>query len=212
MKRAVLYLRTSTSDQNAQTQLYDLRELARQRKLEVIREYRDEGFSGARARRPALDQMMSEARRGGFDIVLVWAADRLARSTRHFLETLDELSRLGVEFVSLRENMDTGGALGRAVITIVSAVAELERSLIRERVRAGMRRARLEGQRLGRPPLALDRQEIVRERERGLSLGQIAKRHAVSRTTIKRIIDDVPKGCLQAPLQPKENRRPETAA
>ena len=97
--------------------------------------------------------MMADARRGKFDIVLVWACDRLARSTKHFLETLDELSRLKIEFVSFREQLDTGGALGRAVVTIISVVAELERSLIVERVKAGMRRARLEGRQIGRVPL-----------------------------------------------------------
>jgi DNA invertase Pin-like site-specific DNA recombinase len=92
-----------------------------------------------------------------FDTVLVWAADRLARSVRHFLEVFDKLNQLGIEFVSFRENLDTGGALGRAVVIIVSAVAELERNLIIERVRAGLRRARLEGRVLGRKPLEIDR-------------------------------------------------------
>ena len=138
--------------------------------------------------------------------------DRMARSTRHFLEVLDELSRLKIEFVSFRENLDTGGALGRAIVVIIAVVAELERNLIVERVRAGMRRARIEGQRLGRPRLELDQREILREHERGLSLGQIAKLHRVSRTTIHRALAAVPKGVAQAVPQTTENRRPETAA
>ncbi len=150
MKRAALYLRVSTVDQHPENQLHDLRLLATQRSFEIVEEYTDHGISGARVKRPALDQMLADARRGRFDVVVVWACDRLARSTRHFLEVLDELNRLGIEFVSFRENLDTGGALGRAVTIIISAIAELERNLIIERVRAGMRRARLEGRRLGR--------------------------------------------------------------
>jgi DNA invertase Pin-like site-specific DNA recombinase len=100
--------------------------------------------------------MMTDTRRGRFDVVLVRACDRIARSTRHFLEVLDGLSRLEVEFISFREYIDTDGPLGRAIVIILAAVAELERSLIVERVRAGMRRARLEGQRIGRAPLVLD--------------------------------------------------------
>ena len=117
MKRAALYARVSTLDQTTANQLYDLRQMAQQRGLEIIEEFVDHGISGARARRPALDKMMDEARRGRFDVVLVWACDRLARSVRHFLETLDELNRLNVEFISFREQLDTGGPLGRAFAT-----------------------------------------------------------------------------------------------
>ena len=113
--KAAVYLRVSTCDQHCETQAYDLRELARQRGWEIVTEYKDEGYSGARVKRPALDQLMADAKRGKFQVVVVWACDRLARSTRHFLEVLDELNRLNVEFVSFRENLDTGGALGRAV-------------------------------------------------------------------------------------------------
>ena len=155
MKRAALYLRVSTVDQHPETQLLDLRQLAAQRGFEIITEYTDR-ISGAKARRPGLDQLMKEARRGRFDVVLVWACDRIARSTRHFLEVLDELNRLNVEFVSFREQIDTGGPLGRAIVVIIGAIAELERNLIVERVRAGMRRVR-PGRTLHRPPLAGDR-------------------------------------------------------
>jgi DNA invertase Pin-like site-specific DNA recombinase len=103
----------------------------------------DHGFCGARARRPALDRMMEDARRHKFDAVMVWACDRLARSTKHLLQVLDELNGFGIQFLSQREAIDTDGALGRAIIVIVSAIAELERSLIVERVKAGMRRAKL---------------------------------------------------------------------
>ena len=187
MKRAALYMRVSTVDQHPETQLYDLRQMAGQRGFEIVQEYTDR-ISGAKARRPGLDAMMTDARRGRFDVVLVWASDRIARSTRHFLEVLDELSRLNIEYVSFREQLDTGGPLGRAVVTIIGVVSELEKSLIVERVRAGMRRARLEGRQIGRPALALNHEAILVDRRRGQSLGQIAHTHCASRATIHRII------------------------
>jgi DNA invertase Pin-like site-specific DNA recombinase len=197
VKRAALYLRVSTVDQHPETQGYDLRQMAAQRGYEIVQEYTDR-LSGAKARRPGLDDMMRDARRGRFDVVLVWACDRIARSTRHFLEVLDELNRLEVEFVSFRENIDTGGPLGRAIVVIIGAIAELERSLIVERVRAGMRRARLEGTHIGRPSLDLDRESILRDRQHGRSLGQIAREHRISRTTVHRVLNQaeapVPKG------------------
>ena len=163
IKRAAIYTRVSCGDQHPETQLYDLRELAKQRQYEIVKEYSDV-ISGAKSKRPGLDQLVADARRHRFDIVLVAAFDRIARNVRHFLEVLDELNHLGIEFVSLRENIDTGGPLGRAMVVIVGAIAELERSLIVERVKAGMRRARLEGRRIGRAPLNVDRAAIVRDR------------------------------------------------
>jgi DNA invertase Pin-like site-specific DNA recombinase len=117
LKRAALYLRVSTLDQHPETQLHDLERMAEQRGYEIVQRYTDR-ITGTRARRPGLDQMLTDARRGRFDVVLVWACDRLARSTRHFLEVLDELNHLNLEFVSFRENLDTGGPLGRAVVVI----------------------------------------------------------------------------------------------
>jgi DNA invertase Pin-like site-specific DNA recombinase len=102
MQRVVLYLRTSTLDQHPETQLLDLRQLASQRGLEIVQEYTDR-ISGAKARRPGLDQMMADGRRGRFDVVLVWASDRIARSVKHFLDVLDELNRLNIEYVSYRK-------------------------------------------------------------------------------------------------------------
>jgi DNA invertase Pin-like site-specific DNA recombinase len=188
MKRAALYVRVSTFDQHPETQVYDLRQMAEQRGLEIVQEYSDI-ISGARARRPGLDQLLHDARRRRFDVVLVWAFDRMARSVRHFLEVLDDLNRLNIEFISYRENVDTGGPLGRAIVVIVGAIAELERNLIIERVRAGMRRARLEGRHIGRRPLALDEAAIVRDRGAGLSLRQVAKSHQVSTATVCRVLN-----------------------
>jgi DNA invertase Pin-like site-specific DNA recombinase len=201
MKRAGVYTRVSTVDQHPETQLLDLRQMAAQRGYEIVHEYTDR-ISGTKAKRPGLDQMMADARRGGFDVVLVWASDRIARSVKHFLDVLDELSRLNIEYVSFRENIDTGGPLGRAIVVIIGAIAELERNLIIERVRAGMRRAKLEGRPIGRQPLDLDREAIVQDHQRGQSLGQIAKTYRISRTTVHRMVQDkipsgstVPKGC-----------------
>jgi DNA invertase Pin-like site-specific DNA recombinase len=191
MKRTALYMRVSTLDQHPETQLYDLRQMAGQRGYEIIHEYTDR-ISGAKARRPGLDQMMTDARRGRFDVVLVWASDRIARSVKHFLEVLDELSRLQIEYVSFRENIDTGGPLGRAIVIIIGAVAELERNLIIERVRAGMRRARLEGQHIGRNPLVLDNAAIQRDRCQGQSIREIAKGHRISTATVQRVIRKPP--------------------
>jgi DNA invertase Pin-like site-specific DNA recombinase len=187
MKRAALYMRVSTVDQHPETQLYDLRQMAAQRGYEVVAEFTDK-ISGTKAKRPGLDQMMADARRGRFDVVLVWACDRIARSTRHFLDVLDDLNRIGVEFVSFREQIDTGGPLGRAIVVIIGAIAELERNLIIERVRAGMRRARLEGQHIGRNPLVLDHAAIVRDRQHGQSLRQVAKGHRISTATVQRVL------------------------
>jgi DNA invertase Pin-like site-specific DNA recombinase len=191
MKRAALYMRVSTLDQHPETQLLDLRQMASQRGYEIIQEYTDK-ISGTKAKRPGLDQMMADARRGRFDVVLVWASDRIARSVKHFLDVLDELNRLNIEYVSFRENIDTGGPLGRAIIIIVGAVTELERNLIIERVRAGMRRARLEGQHIGRNPLVLDNLAIQQDRQRGQSLRQIAKGHRVSTATVQRVLRQYP--------------------
>lgn len=187
--KAALYLRVSSTDQHPETQRYDLVQLVQQRGLTIVDEYVDK-LSGTRARRPGLDRMLSDARRGRFDVVVVWAFDRLARSVRHFLETLDELNHLNIGFVSFRENIDTGGPLGRAMIIIVSAVAELERNLIIERVKSGMRRAKLEGQHIGRPRLIVDRDAVLRDRQRGLSIRQLAKMHRLSRTSVTRVLEE----------------------
>jgi DNA invertase Pin-like site-specific DNA recombinase len=187
VKRAAIYARVSTGDQHLETQLLDLREFAKQRGFEIVREYSDI-ISGAKSRRPGLDQLMSDARRHRFDIVIVAAFDRIARNVRHFLEMLDELSHLSIEFISLRENIDTSGPLGRAIVVIVGAIAELEKSLIVERVRAGMRRAKLEGRRIGRAPLDIDRVAVVADRQTGMTLTEVAKKYRVSRATVCRLV------------------------
>jgi DNA invertase Pin-like site-specific DNA recombinase len=188
MKKAAIYARVSTPDQHVETQLCDLRKLAAHRGFEVVREYCDRGVSGSKAKRPGLDAMMADARRGEFSVLLVAAFDRLGRNTKSFLETVDELNELGIEFISAREAIDTSGPMGRMFITLVGSIAELERSLIVERIKAGMRRARLEGQRLGRAPLDINRDALVLDRLSGMSLTETAKRYRVSRATVVRLV------------------------
>jgi len=190
MKRAVLYARVSTPDQHLETQLYDLRKLAAQRGFEVVREYCDRGISGSKAKRPGLDAMMADARRGEFSVVLVAAFDRIARSTKNFLEIVDELNSVHTEFISARESIDTSGPMGRMFLTMVGSIAELERSLIVERIRAGMRRAKMEGRRLGRAPLSVDRNALVRDRLAGMSLTDVAKKYRISRASVVRVVRD----------------------
>ena len=212
MKRAAIYSRISTGDQHLETQLLDLRELAKQRGLEVVREYTDV-ISGAKQKRPGLDSLMSDARRRRFDVVLVAAFDRIARNVRHFLDVLDELNNLNVQFISLRENIDTGGPLGRAMLTIIGAISEFERSLIVERVRAGMRRAKLEGRRIGRAPLNINREEVVSDRRSGMSLTKVAQRHKISRASVCRLMREADATKTQVIAQvPQASPRLETAA
>jgi DNA invertase Pin-like site-specific DNA recombinase len=196
MKRAILYMRVSTVDQHPETQAHDLRQMAALRGYQIEREYTDV-ISGAKARRPGLDQLLADARKHRFDTVLIWSFDRLARSVRHLIEVLDELNRLEIEFISFRESIDTGGPLGRAMLVIVGAIAELERNLIIERVRAGMRRARLEGRHIGRRPLDIDRIGVVRDRASGMSLAQVAKAHRISRATVHRVLREHGRSALE---------------
>jgi DNA invertase Pin-like site-specific DNA recombinase len=188
VKKVAIYARISTSDQRIESQLYDLRKLATQRGFEITREYCDRGISGSKARRPGLDSMMNDARRGEFSVVLVAAFDRIARSTKNFLEIVDELNSVNIEFVSAREAIDTSGPMGRMFLTMVGSIAELERSLIVERIKAGMRRAKIEGRRLGRAPLNVDRNALVRDRLSGMSLTDVAKKYRISRASVVRVV------------------------
>jgi DNA invertase Pin-like site-specific DNA recombinase len=186
MKKAAIYARVSTPDQHVENQLYQLRELAARRGFEIVHEYTDIGVSGSKSRRAGLDALLADAHRRKFSIVLVAAFDRVARSVKHFLTVVDELNDLGIEFISARENIDTSGAMGRMFVTIIGCIAELERSLIVERIKAGMRRRRLEGLPMGRAPLAVDHQSLVRDRLSGMSLTNVAKKYGVSRASVVR--------------------------
>ena len=134
--------------------------------------------------------LMADARRNKFSIVLVAAFDRIARSTRNFLQIIDELDSMGIEFISRREGVATGDAMGRLFVTIISAIEELERSLVVERVKSGMRRARLEGKVIGRARLDVNREQVVFDRRSGLSLTQVAKRHNISRASVCRLMKE----------------------
>ena len=197
-KRAAIYARVSSSDQHVENQLLDLRKLAAQRGFEVVREYNDRGISGSKAKRPGLDAMLADARRGEFSILLVAAFDRIARSTKNFLEIVDELQGLRIEFISAREAIDTSGPMGRMFLTMLGSIAELERSLIVERIKAGMRRARLEGQRLGRAPLDINRDALVRDRLSGMSLTETANKYRVSRATVVRLVREAQRETVAA--------------
>lgn len=201
MKKAALYVRVSTPDQSIEPQLLDLRQMAAARGYEIVREYSDK-LSGTKSKRPGLDALLSDAQRHRFDVVMVWAFDRMARSVRHFLEVLDELNHLGIEFVSFRESIDTSGPLGRAMVVIVGAIAELERNLIVERVKAGMRRARLDGRQIGRSRLDMNREQIVHDRRSGMSLTQVAKKHGISRASVCRVMKVVLRDASVSDVQP----------
>jgi len=192
MKKLVycaFYCRVSTSDQSTESQLLDLRHYTRERGWELFKEYTDNGISGTTDSRPALNQLMNDARKRRFDIVLVWRFDRFARSTRHLINALEEFKNLGIDFVSYQENIDTSSPLGSAIFTIISAVAQLERDIIAERVKAGLRRAKENGKQLGRPNgTALDIEAASRLRSEGMGLRQIAERLGSSKTTVGRVL------------------------
>lgn len=188
-KRAAIYARVSTADQSPQMQLDALREYAQRRGLEVVAEYCDHGVSGTKARRPELDRLMDASRKRRHDLVLVYRFDRMARSTTHLLRVLEEFEGLGIQFISFAENLDTSTPMGRAMFTIIGALAELERNLIVERSTEGQRRARARGKHVGRPRKAIDTDMILHLRQReGLSLRAIADRLGISTTIVQRTL------------------------
>jgi DNA invertase Pin-like site-specific DNA recombinase len=171
-------------------QLRELREYCDRRGWVVAGEYVDAGISGAKDRRPELDRLMADAHKRRFDLVAVWKFDRFARSVSHLLRALDTFRVLGIEFVSLSESLDTATPAGRMVFTVLGAVAELERSLIAERVRAGLRNARAKGKRLGRPPKIVDAARITRLRAQGVPWREIAAELRVGVGTLYRVAHD----------------------
>ena len=185
--RAALYARVSTTGkgQDTELQLEELRREARTRGWQVVGEYLDE-MSGSRDRRPGLDQLMEAARSGKFDLVAVFRFDRFARSTKHLLLALEEFRILGVDFVSMREQVDTSTAMGKAMFTIIAAIAELEKDIIRERVVAGVRRAQAAGRHCGRPRHELDLRATTALLAQGHSLRQVADMLGLPRATLQR--------------------------
>ena len=169
-------------------QLDVLREYAARRELDVVAEFVDHGVSGARDHRPELDRLMSGARQRAFELVLVYRFDRFARGVRHLVTALDEFQALGVEFVSYSESLDTSTPMGRAMFSIVAALAELERNIIIERSAEGQRRARARGKHVGRPRREIDGARVAQLRAEGMSVRAVARALGVSRTVVERVL------------------------
>src|SRR5215510_5719759 len=186
-KRVATYLRVSTKNhgQNLDTQRLALEEYARNRGFEIVVEYADHGVSGSKDRRPELDRLMRDARARKFDAVLVARFDRFARSTKHLVTALEEFSALDIDFVSLSESVDTSTPMGKMIFTVLGAVAELERNLIRERIAMGLDRARKQKKTLGRPRRIFDRSKAVALRSEGKTLREIASELSISKDTVR---------------------------
>jgi DNA invertase Pin-like site-specific DNA recombinase len=192
--RVALYARVSTlNGQHPEMQLSELREYGAHRGWQIVGEYVDEGISGSRERRPQLDRLMADAHRRKFDAVLVWKIDRFGRSLRHLVNALADLDAYGVAFVSLRDNLDLSTPSGRLMFQVIGAMSEFERSLIQERVRAGLRNAVARGVRLGRPRTVVDAAEIARLRASGASWRQISEQLGVGVGTVCRAFQSLPK-------------------
>ena len=188
--RLAIYARVSTTNhgQNVTVQTRELQQFAEARGWQTVDMYIDAGVSGAKDSRPELNRMMADAHKRRFDVVAVWRFDRFARSVSHLLRALETFNALGIAFVSLSEQMDTTTPAGKMVFTVLGAVAELERSLIVERVRAGLRNARAKGKRLGRPRAAVDAVRISRLRAQGRSIREIADELGYSRSLVHKTL------------------------
>lgn len=197
--KAAIYARVSTSDQDPTIQLEELRAYAERRSFEIAGEYVDHGVSGSTDRRPALDRMMLDAHRRRFDAVLAWKLDRFGRSLRHLVNALAELEARGVAFVSLRDHLDLSTPAGRLMFQIIAAMAEFERALIVERVKAGIQNARRKGKRIGGKPADVDTDAVLRLVGSGISRRATAKRLRVSEATIRRVLARSG-GCVRNPL------------
>ncbi len=192
-KRCAIYTRVSSDSQKVDAQEHELREFAERRGWTVYKVYSDKGVSGAKESRPALNQLMRDCRSRRVDVVAVWKFDRFARSVKQLVTSLDEFHSLGIDFVSLTEQVDTTTPMGTLVFQILGAVAQLERSLIRERTVAGLREARRKGKRLGRPPVNLSPTLIARiraDRMNGaMSFRTLAKKHGVTLWCVQRLVE-----------------------
>jgi len=183
-RRAVLYARVSTHNgQDPEMQLRELREYCLRRGWPAVGEYVDLGISGAKERRPELDRLIADAHKRKFEVIVVWKFDRFARSVSHLLRALETFRALGIEFVSLSEQVDTSTPTGKMIFTVLGAVAELERSLIAERVRAGLRNARAKGKTLGRPTKQVNPAQIAALRAQGVPWRRIGAQLGVSPAT-----------------------------
>jgi DNA invertase Pin-like site-specific DNA recombinase len=190
--RVAIYARVSTVNhgQDVSMQTRELRQFAEARGWNVAGEYIDAGVSGAKDSRPELNRLMADAHKRRFDVVCVWRFDRFARSVSHLLRALETFKALGIDFVSYSEQMDTSTPAGKMVFTVLGAVAELERSLIVERVRAGLRNARAKGKTLGRPRVSVDAAKAGRLRQQGRSIREIADELGISRSLVHKTLSN----------------------
>ena len=186
MKRAAIYARVLCPYEPIQSQVSSLRELAQRRGFETV-VYEDRGTT-TRGKHYGLDALMTDARRGRFEVVLVDSFDRLGLSTKHFLQLMGEFDELGIQFISCQENVDTSVPMGRLFLTHINSIVKLEAALNREKIRSGLRRRRLEGFPLGRVPLAIDHAALVHDRLSGMSLTQCSKKYCVSRASVVRFV------------------------
>jgi len=193
--RAAIYARISTANhgQDITMQTRELREYVSRRGWQLMGEYLDVGISGAKEKRPELDRLMADAHRRRFDVIAVWKFDRFARSVSHLLRALETFRAQGIEFVSFSEQLDTSTPTGKMVFTVLGAVAELERSLIVERVRAGIRNAKAKGKRLGRPRVSADARRIATLRKSGASWATVCQKTGLSKGTAQRALHSLPK-------------------
>ncbi len=182
--KVALYFRVSTTDQEPESQAREVRAFVAAHGWEAVETYQDVGISGARAKRPGLDQLVKDAWRGRFEAVVVWDLSRMARSTLHALQLLQNFDQMKVRLIAVKQTFDTATPLGRAFFTLAAMFAELERSILIERVRAGMARARAEGKRIGRPVRQVDMAELLRLRGQGHSIRQIARSLRVPSSTV----------------------------
>ena len=194
MKRAAIYARVSTRNgQNPQMQLDELRAYCQRREWEIAGEYVDQGISGAREQRPALNHLLADCQRRRIDAVVVYRYDRFARSLRQLVNALEEFRVLGIDFISLHEGVDTSTPNGRLVFGIFASIAEFERELIRDRVRSGIAAAKARGKRLGRPKMPVDASRIAVLRAQGLSWAAISQQTGLSKGTAQRAFYSLPK-------------------
>jgi DNA invertase Pin-like site-specific DNA recombinase len=190
MRRAVFYLRVSTIDQTTANQERELREIAARMGCEVVKVYKDHGISGAKGRngRPAFDALCRDAARRQFDVIMAWSVDRLGRSLQDLVGFLSEIHALGIDLLLHQQGLDTTTPAGKAMFQMMGVFAEFERAMIQERVRAGLARAKGEGKRLGRPPIAPALEKRVREAlAGGLSVRKAAAKFRINPSTVQRI-------------------------
>ncbi len=189
-KRVAVYVRVSTKDQSVDMQVSDLERYSRERGFSIFKIYQDNGISGSKDNRPGLNQLMNDAKKCKFDMVLVWRFDRFARSTKHLVTALYEFRNLGIDFISYQENIDTSSPLGEAIFTIISAMSKLERDIIAERVKGGLRKAKASGKQLGRPKSKVDTDKVIEYRKQNKSIRQIANELNMSNNLVFRTLQN----------------------